>query len=86
MRGQELCGCSNFSLQLSDFVSYFCDKLKPLRYLSPGSPTPAIMELRATVVICDHLSAGLTHKRTKRALRAPCCKGAPSKPGLKLIK
>jgi len=31
-------------------------------------------------------SAGLTHKRTKRALRAPSCKGAPSKTGRKLIK
>ena len=29
-------------------------------------------------------SAGLTHKRTKRALRAPSCKGAPSKIGRKL--
>jgi len=31
-------------------------------------------------------SAGLTHKRTKRTLRAPSCKGAPSKTGQKLIK
>jgi len=29
-------------------------------------------------------SAGLTHKRTMRALRAPSCKGAPSKTGWKL--
>jgi len=31
-------------------------------------------------------SAGLTHKRTKRVLMAPSCKGAPSKAGQKLIK
>jgi len=30
------------------------------------------------------VSTGLTHKRTKRALRAPSCKGAPSKTGRKL--
>jgi len=29
-------------------------------------------------------SAGLTHKRTKRALRAQSCKGAPSKTGRKM--
>jgi len=32
------------------------------------------------------VSAGLTHKRTKRPLRAPSCKGAPSKTCRKLIK
>ena len=31
-------------------------------------------------------SAGLTHKRTKRVLRAPSYKGAPSKTGRKLSK
>jgi len=31
-------------------------------------------------------STGLTHKRTKRALRAPSCKGEPNKTGRKLIK
>jgi len=31
-------------------------------------------------------STGLTHKRTKRALRAPSCKGVPSKTGRKLMK
>jgi len=30
------------------------------------------------------VSAGLTHKRTKRALRAPSWKGAPSKTGRKI--
>jgi len=36
-------------------------------------------------IFCFIDSAGLTHKQTKRALRAPSCKGAPSKTGQKLF-
>jgi len=35
-----------------------------------------------SVVCVFRRSAGLTHKRTKRTLRAPSCKGAPSMAGL----
>jgi len=44
------------------------------------------MKVAATAsAVVVAVSAGLTHKQTKQALRAPSCQRAPSKTGRKLI-
>jgi len=50
----------------------------------PHTGSKFTIPAREAFIPC-HCSAGLTHKRTKRALRAPSCKGAvaPSKSGPK---
>jgi len=70
--------------ELYTFFSYFTLISFLVRFLSWVNSYSLNVVRWTKLAPCP--SAGLTHKRTKRALRAPSGKGAPSKSGWKLIK